>query len=98
MPHDPLAGLPPWFAAVVRFGREGVQASVSLDYSEAEDCWYASMDGPAQGEQWEVKRYPTAAAACAALMQRIGKSRLPSGKTYREYFAEYFQGDNDASG
>ena len=87
-----LTGLPSWLWAVVRLG-QGIGVSVTVQYSEAEDAWYASMAGPARGEQWEVKHGPTAEYVCQALLQKVGNSLLPNGTSYRIAYADYFVED-----
>ena len=42
-----------------------------LEWSEAENLWYATADGQGKGEYWEAKKAPSAYAALSRLLEKI---------------------------
>lgn len=70
--HDTAAAM----ADCVTLAREHA-ATFTLEYSDAEDTWYARCSGIGKGEYWEVKRYSTAADACRALSSDMRENPHP---------------------
>jgi hypothetical protein len=78
-------GLPPWLDAAVLVAQWGA-FSLTLEYSDAEGLWEASMSGPGEEESWRAKDMATAPDACRHLVENILSTTTPNDLSrYQEW-------------